>query len=102
MGHEYVEMKNSHAAIEAYRKAVGTYHTGQFVDAQFAGQQLNELCGVIIRRQQKGLPGVVRSSPGVRAPQYASIRIVLLPARHSTPVSTRLSSVEHCGLRDFF
>lgn len=23
MGHEYVEMKNSHAAIEAYRKAVG-------------------------------------------------------------------------------
>lgn len=24
MGHEYVEMKNSHAAIEAYRKAVGT------------------------------------------------------------------------------
>lgn len=25
MGHEYVEMKNSHAAIEAYRKAVGTY-----------------------------------------------------------------------------
>lgn len=25
MGHEYVEMKNSHAAIEAYRKAVGMY-----------------------------------------------------------------------------
>ena len=25
MGHEYVEMKNSHAAIEAYRKAVGEY-----------------------------------------------------------------------------
>jgi len=23
MGHEYVEMKNSHAAIEAYRRAVG-------------------------------------------------------------------------------
>ena len=23
MGHEFVEMKNSHAAIEAYRKAVG-------------------------------------------------------------------------------
>ena len=27
MGHEYVEMKNSHAAIEAYRKAVGTYQS---------------------------------------------------------------------------
>lgn len=25
MGHEYVEMKNSHAAIEAYRRAVGTW-----------------------------------------------------------------------------
>jgi hypothetical protein len=23
MGHEYVELKNSHAAIEAYRRAVG-------------------------------------------------------------------------------
>lgn len=27
MGHEYVEMKNSHAAIEAYRKAVGMSRT---------------------------------------------------------------------------
>jgi hypothetical protein len=26
MGHEYVEMKNSHAAIEAYRRAVGKFH----------------------------------------------------------------------------
>jgi len=25
MGHEYVEMKNSHAAIEAYRRAVGVF-----------------------------------------------------------------------------
>ena len=25
MGHEFVELKNSHAAIEAYRKAVGNY-----------------------------------------------------------------------------
>jgi len=25
MGHEYVEMKNTHAAIEAYRRAVGTF-----------------------------------------------------------------------------
>lgn len=24
MGHEFVELKNSHAAIEAYRRAVGT------------------------------------------------------------------------------
>lgn len=26
MGHEFVELKNSHAAIEAYRKAIGELH----------------------------------------------------------------------------
>ena len=30
MGHEYVELKNSHAAIEAYRKAVGERHGNDF------------------------------------------------------------------------
>ncbi len=25
MGHEFVELKNSHAAIEAYRKAIGQW-----------------------------------------------------------------------------
>ena len=25
MGHEYLEMKNSHAAIEAYRRGVGAH-----------------------------------------------------------------------------
>ena len=25
MGHEFVELKNSHAAIEAYRKAIGAH-----------------------------------------------------------------------------
>ena len=30
MGHEYVEMKNSHAAIEAYRRAVGMVATLTF------------------------------------------------------------------------
>ena len=29
MGHEYVELKNSHAAIEAYRKAVGERHCNE-------------------------------------------------------------------------
>lgn len=28
MGHEYVEMKNTRAAIEAYRKAVGKLRLG--------------------------------------------------------------------------
>lgn len=29
MGHEFVELKNSHAAIEAYRKAIGQCHPRQ-------------------------------------------------------------------------
>jgi hypothetical protein len=29
MGHEFVELKNSHAAIEAYRKAIGELHPGR-------------------------------------------------------------------------
>ena len=31
MGHEYVEMKNSHAAIEAYRRAVGMWKSWIFL-----------------------------------------------------------------------
>ncbi len=45
MGHEYVEMKNSHAAIEAYRKAVGTYQAAVNTTS-FSAYQLNDLCGV--------------------------------------------------------
>lgn len=29
MGHEYVELKNSHAAIEAYRRAIGKFRLGR-------------------------------------------------------------------------
>jgi hypothetical protein len=31
MGHEFVELKNSHAAIEAYRKAIGESGCCSFV-----------------------------------------------------------------------
>lgn len=31
MGHEFIEMKNSQAAIEAYRKAVGMYATSGII-----------------------------------------------------------------------
>lgn len=27
MGHEYVELKNTSAAIQSYRQAIGTFHT---------------------------------------------------------------------------
>ena len=30
MGHEFVELKNSHAAIEAYRKAIGRCHLSEW------------------------------------------------------------------------
>lgn len=35
MGHEYVEMKNSHAAIEAYRKAVGKSSFGRHYNSVY-------------------------------------------------------------------
>ncbi|TFY58515.1 hypothetical protein EVJ58_g6367 [Rhodofomes roseus] len=46
MGHEYVEMKNSHAAIEAYRKAVGHMMSASGKHRAFAmkkwdGEELN-------------------------------------------------------------
>jgi hypothetical protein len=42
MGHEYVEMKNSHAAIEAYRRAVGT-----LIPFIIAGAMRSPIPGVI-------------------------------------------------------
>jgi anaphase-promoting complex subunit 8 len=32
LGHEYVELKNSHAAIEAYRRAVGEFHSAHHLE----------------------------------------------------------------------
>ena len=59
MGHEYVEMKNSHAAIEAYRKAVG----------MCLYSAVHELVRVIAPGHHRGeserLSGVVRSWAGL-------------------------------------
>ena len=46
MGHEYVEMKNSHAAIEAYRRAVGAMDILQSPERRLT---------LIYRRQPQGL-----------------------------------------------
>ena len=56
MGHEFVELKNSHAAIEAYRKAIGQNPRPHRRSMRFL---------TFHRRQRKGLPRVVRSRPGV-------------------------------------
>jgi hypothetical protein len=39
MGHEFVELKNSHAAIEAYRRAIG----GSDLAFSFAGTPADPL-----------------------------------------------------------
>ena len=49
MGHEYVEMKNTHAAIEAYRRAIG------MSTASFPGINTNN----DVRCPAKGLPRMV-------------------------------------------
>jgi hypothetical protein len=38
MGHEYVEMKNTHAAVEAYRRAVGSSRFSGFLSNRNAHQ----------------------------------------------------------------
>jgi hypothetical protein len=52
MGHEYVEMKNSHAAIEAYRRAVGKLRSWILPTTA---------ADLVIRCESKGLSGMVWS-----------------------------------------
>ena len=56
MGHEYVEMKNSHAAIEAYRRAVGKGFFTFLVPFHSSSQG---------RRQSQGLQSMVWSWSGI-------------------------------------
>lgn len=77
MGHEYVEMKNSHAAIEAYRIAVGScYHI----------QRMSPPALILYRGEQKRLQSVVRTGPSLRTLEHASVCAALLPTRHITTV----------------
>jgi len=78
MGHEYVEMKNSHAAIEAYRRAVGMYHISREING----------CLLYFRHQQEGLPSMVWPRPGLRTFKHASVCAPLLSASYSTSVSS--------------
>jgi len=76
IGHEYVEMKNSHAAIEAYRRAIGKLLL-IFVPMRLSQRH---------RCEQKGLSSLVRTRAGIRASQHASICTLLLPACHCPTV----------------
>jgi tetratricopeptide (TPR) repeat protein len=67
MGHEYMEMKNTNAAIQSYRHAIGRPNWCNFPN-NFR----------IRRNQQSGLQSVVRSGPDVRDPQNVLLLLVLL------------------------
>lgn len=81
MGHEYIEMKNSNAAIEAYRRAAGMYHSAYHLP----------IAHLFDRREPERLPSVVWSSTGIRAFEHASVRTVLFPESDYTAV--RLSPI---------
>lgn len=91
MGHEYVEMKNSHAAIEAYRRAVGRYRTSR-------GMQW--LLTLYFRHQQEGLPSMVWPWPGLRTFKHASVCASLLSASYGTSVSSASYSFLRGSLRE--
>lgn len=81
MGHEYVEMKNSHAAIEAYRIAVGScYHI----------ERISSPTLMLCRGEPKRLQSVVRTGPSLRTFEHASVCAALLPTRHITTVRKEL------------
>lgn len=56
MGHEYVELKNTHAAIESYRRAVGTFQHRYNRESRLL---------IEIRHKQKGLQGLVWARAGL-------------------------------------
>ena len=60
MGHEYVEMKNTHAAIEAYRRAVGKKNNPFCI---YAPSEESCQTNMKTRCEPQRLPGLVRPWP---------------------------------------
>jgi anaphase-promoting complex subunit 8 len=102
MGHEFVELKNSHAAIEAYRKAVGGF--GMLLSCTTSKQRYGKLVSeddsltvdCAHRCQPKGLPRLVRSRPGLRAAGYAQLRHRVLQPGYLVE-TLRLPNVDRAG-----
>jgi len=84
MGHEFIEMKNSQAAVEAYRRAVG-----ECADTHVKDRYVITPPHQLARRKQEGLQRVVRAWPGIRAAKHAQLCIALLPARCGTSTVRR-------------
>lgn len=72
MGHEYVEMKNTHAAVEAYRRAIGAIRP---LDLSWRWRNSSAH-----RRQPQRLSSVVWTRTDVRAARYARLRAFVLSA----------------------
>lgn len=64
MGHEYVEMKNSHAAIESYRRAVGGWRRLQ-------GQPALIIILDVNRKDYRAWYGLGQAYELLNMPQYA-------------------------------
>ena len=102
MGHEYVEMKNSHAAIEAYRKAVGRCSAGEFRSVLRIGTELPSWrCKLDVNRKDyRAWYGLAQAYELLSMHQYAlyyyqhatALRWVLQPRcllRHIHQISIR-------------
>jgi anaphase-promoting complex subunit 8 len=92
MGHEYVEIKNTNAAIASYRRAVGEslgarddYTSGLVLGVSSAARlaHLHPYSPLSLSRRSRPerLPRVVRPRPGLRAARRALLRAQLLQPR---------------------
>lgn len=75
MGHEYVEIKNTNAAIASYRRAVGQSSPRSLVSRVRSADNHSPLR----RREPQGLPCLVRYGPDLRAHRRALLCHHLLP-----------------------
>lgn len=83
LGHEYVEMANTHAAIDAYRQAC----SGSCNWKSIISHRLNNLTS---RDQLQGLPCLVRLRSSVRVAGHAGILARVLPTRVKPEVCFRI------------
>ena len=87
MGHEFVEMKNTGAAIEAYREAVGKCSTN-FPSTPRSLIGSFGIAGPGTRYQCPGLSGMVWPRPDVRTSEHVSLRSLLLSQGRDPQVKT--------------
>lgn len=86
MGHEFMELKNTHAAIQSYRKAIGNKRTHINIYGNWERVSTKKYHHVLFfRGQQKRLSSMVRTGPDLRSPQAAFLLPLLLQKSSRTP-----------------